>query len=207
MTALQFRTLLRRKTCNISIKAPSDAKSVTLSFYVKSNKTGTYTAELFEDDNSRHISKTFSVSSSGTWEYKTITFEGDTSGAMNNDNGVGFFVLWHLGAGSNFTSGTLGTTWQANDTADRVSSSNVNLADTVGNYFQLTGVQLEVGEQATPFEHRSFADELQRCQRYFFAQQALAGEDYYAFGMGAAENSGTFRGFLASLSRCELSRR
>ena len=148
-------------------KGSSDAKSVTLSFYVKSNKTGTYTAELFEDDNSRHISKTFSVSSSGTWEYKTITFEGDTSGAMNNDNGVGFYVLWHLGAGSNFTSGTLGTSWQANDTADRVSSSNVNLADTVGNYFQLTGVQLEVGEQATPFEHRSYGDELARCQRYF----------------------------------------
>ena len=92
---------------------------------------------------------------------------------MNNDNGVGFFVLWHLGAGSNFTSGTLGTTWQANDTADRVSSSNVNLADTVGNYFQLTGVQLEVGEQATPFEHRSFADELQRCQRYFLHNRLL----------------------------------
>ena len=148
-------------------KGSSDAKSVTLSFYVKSNKTGTYTAELFEDDNSRHISKTFSVSSSGTWEYKTITFEGDTSGAMNNDNGVGFYVLWHLGAGSNFTSGTLGTSWQANDTADRVSSSNVNLADTVGNYFQLTGVQLELGENASDFEHRSFGEELGLCQRYY----------------------------------------
>ena len=148
-------------------KGSSDAKSVTLSFYVKSNKTGTYTAEIFDGDNSRHISKTFSVSSSGTWEYKTITFEGDTSGALNNDNGVGFYVIWHLGAGSNFTSGTLGTSWQANDTADRVSSSNVNLADTVGNYFQLTGVQLEVGEQATSFEHRSYSDELIRCQRYY----------------------------------------
>jgi len=147
-------------------KGSSDAKSVTLSFYVKSNKTGTYTAEIFDGDNNRHISKTFSVSSSATWEYKTITFEGDTSGSLNNDNGVGFYVIWHLGAGSDFTSGTLGTSWQANDTADRVSSSNVNLADTVGNYFQLTGVQLEVGEKATPFEHESFTSQWHKCQRY-----------------------------------------
>ena len=173
-------------------KGSSDAKSVTLSFYVKSNKTGTYTAELFEDDNSRHNSKTFSVSSSGTWEYKTITFEGDTSGAMNNDNGVGFYVLWHLGAGSNFTSGTLGTSWQANDTADRVSSSNVNLADTVGNYFQLTGVQLEVGKQATPFEHRSFGDELFRCQRYFY--RWISESNYGNLCMGVSINTTKARG-------------
>jgi len=148
-------------------KGSADAKSVTLSFYAKSNKTGTYTAEIFDGDNNRHISKTFTVSSSGTWEYKTITFVGDTSGALNNDNGVGFYVLWHLGAGSNYTSGTLGTSWQANDTADRVSSSNVNLADTVGNYFQLTGVQLEVGEQATPFEHEPYGVTLQKAKRYY----------------------------------------
>ena len=148
-------------------KGSSDAKSVTLSFYAKSNKTGTYTAEIFDGDNNRHISKTFTVSSSGTWEYKTITFVGDTSGALNNDNGVGFYVLWHLGAGSNFTSGTLATSWQAQDDTDRVSSSNVNLADTVGNYFQLTGVSLEIGDVATPFEHESFGETLQKCQRYY----------------------------------------
>ena len=153
-------------------KGSSDAKSVTLSFYAKSNKTGTYTAEIFDGDNNRHISKTFTVSSSGTWEYKTITFVGDTSGALNNDNGAGFYVLWHLGAGSNFTSGTLATSWQAQDDTDRVSSSNVNLADTVDNYFQLTGVQLEVGE-ATPFEHESFAATLQKCQRYYQQSYAL----------------------------------
>ena len=149
-------------------KGSADAKSVTLSFYAKSNKTGTYTAEIFDGDNNRHISKTFTVSSSGAWEYKTITFTGDTSGALNNDNGAGFYVLWHLGAGSNFTSGTLATSWQAQDDTDRVSSSNVNLADTIGNYFQLTGVQLEVGN-ATPFEHEPFAVTQQKCQRYYFA--------------------------------------
>ena len=178
-------------------KGSSDAKSVTLSFYAKSNKTGTYTAEIFDGDNNRHISKTFTVSSSGTWEYKTITFVGDTSGALNNDNGVGFYVLWHLGAGSNFTSGTLATSWQAQDDTDRVSSSNVNLADTVGNYFQLTGVSLEVGDVATPFEHESFAATLQKCQRYFYRfprVDASGTSNTLCIGMGQSTN--TFRGVV-----------
>ena len=164
-------------------KGSSDAKSVTLSFYAKSNKTGTYTAEIFDGDNNRHISKTFTVSSSGTWEYKTITFVGDTSGALNNDNGVGFYVLWHLGAGSNFTSGTLATSWQAQDDTDRVSSSNVNLADTVGNYFQLTGVSLEIGDVATPFENESFASTLQKCQRYYTTSGFNSGTSYGGGGI------------------------
>jgi len=178
-------------------KGSSDAKSVTLSFYAKSNKTGTYTAEIFDGDNNRHISKTFTVSSSGTWEYKTITFVGDTSGALNNDNGVGFYVLWHLGAGSNFTSGTLATSWQAQDDTDRVSSSNVNLADTVGNYFQLTGVSLEIGDVATPFEHESFAATLQKCQRYFYRfprVDASGTSNTLCIGMGQSTN--TFRGVV-----------
>jgi hypothetical protein len=181
-------------------KGSADAKSVTLSFYVKSNKTGTYTAEIFDGDNNRHISKTFTVSSSGTWEYKTITFVGDTSGALNNDNGVGFYVLWHLGAGSDFTSGTLGTSWQANDTADRVSSSNVNLADTVGNYFQLTGVQLEVGEQATPFEHEPYGVTLQKAQRYYISVKNQT--TFAPVGVGRAW-SGT-NGNVAYYFPCEM---
>jgi hypothetical protein len=148
-------------------KGTSEAKSVTVSFWCKSNKTGTYTLEIFDADNSRHISATYTVNSSATWEYKTITFVGDATGSLNNDNGIGFYLLWWLGAGSTFTGGTLGTSWQAQDNADRVSSSNVNLADTVGNYFQLTGVQFEVGDTATPFEHRSFGEELALCQRYY----------------------------------------
>lgn len=147
-------------------KGTSTAKLVTASFWVRSTKTGTYVLELFDDDNSRHISKTYTISSADTWEHKTITFEGDTTGALNNDTGIGFDLRWFLGAGPSYTSGTLATSWQADDTEDRA-VGQVNFFDSTSNNYYLTGVQLEVGEVATPFEHLSFADDLALCKRYF----------------------------------------
>ena len=147
-------------------KGTSTAKLVTASFWVRSTKTGTYVLELFDDDNSRHISKTYTISSADTWEHKTITFEGDTTGALNNDTGIGFDLRWFLGAGTSYTSGTLATSWQADDTEDRA-VGQVNFFDSTSNNYYLTGVQLEIGEVATPFEHRSFADDLALCQRYY----------------------------------------
>ena len=148
-------------------KGTSSAESVTASFWVKSNKTGTYVFELLDQDNSaRHINKSFTVDASGTWEYKTITFEGDATGAFDNDNEASLQISIWLGGGSNYNSGTLQTSWGALSQTNRA-VGNVNLADTIGNYFQITGIQLEVGETATPFEHRSYAEELALCQRYY----------------------------------------
>ena len=147
-------------------KGTSDAKSVTASFWVRSTKTGTYILELFDDDNVRNISKTYSISSADTWEYKTVTFEGDTTGALDNDNGTSLTLRWFLAAGTSYTSGTLATAWEANNDVDRA-VGQVNFFDSTSNDFYLTGVQLELGEQATPFEHRSYDDELLRCQRYY----------------------------------------
>jgi hypothetical protein len=148
-------------------KGTSNAESVTLSFWVRSNKTGTYTAEIFDNDNSRQISKTYTISSADTWEKKTITFAGDTTGALDNDNAVSFWIFFWLGAGSNYTSGTLSTTWTSNTNANRVSSSQVNLADSTSNEWYITGVQLEVGDSATPFEFLPVDANKNRCLRYF----------------------------------------
>ena len=147
-------------------KGTASAKNITVSFWVKSNKTGTYIFELYDGDNTRQVSASYSVSSSNTWEKKEITIDGDTTGAFDNDNVASLYVQWWLGAGSSFTSGTLNTSWASNVDANRV-VGQVNLADTVGNTFQITGVQLEVGSVATPFEHRSYGAELAACQRYF----------------------------------------
>ena len=147
-------------------KGTASAKNITVSFWVKSNKTGTYIFELYDGDNTRQVSASYSVSSSNTWEKKEITIDGDTTGAFDNDNVASLYVQWWLGAGSSFTSGTLNTSWASNVDANRV-VGQVNLADTVGNTFQITGVQLEVGSVATPFEHRSFGEELALCQRYY----------------------------------------
>ena len=144
----------------------ASAQSVTLSFWVRSNKTGTYIAELLQPDASnRHINKAYTISSADTWEHKTITFSGDTSGVINNDNGSGLSVTWWLGAGSDYSSGTLQTSWGALDQTARA-VGNVNLSDSTSNEWYITGVKLEVGSTATPFEHRSFAEEWDRCQRY-----------------------------------------
>jgi len=145
----------------------ANAESLTVSFWVKSNKTGTYTTEHFILDDSRSISNTFTINSADTWEKKTITVVGDTVGVIDNDNGPGMVIKIWLAAGSDWTSGTLNTSWSTRTNANVVSSSNVNIADSTSNYFNITGVQLEVGTEATPFEHRPYDMEYQRCLRYY----------------------------------------
>jgi hypothetical protein len=149
-------------------KGTASAESLTYSFWVKSNKTGTYIAEIFDDDNVRQISKAYTINAADTWEKKVITFAGDTSGSLPDDNGSGFSVaLWFV-AGTNYTSnGTLNTSWQSTNTTQRA-VGQVNLADSTSNYINITGVQLEVGDTATPFEHRMYSQELAMCQRYYY---------------------------------------
>ena len=145
----------------------SSAKSLTASFWVKSNKTGAYTVGLYSPDGSRHIESSYTISSANTWEKKTITFAGDTGGTINDDNGEGMRIWFHLGAGSNWSSGTHATTWSAYSQGDVLVDNQVNLSDSTSNEWYITGVQLEVGSVATEFEHRSFGEELQLCKRYF----------------------------------------
>jgi hypothetical protein len=152
-------------------KGTASAESVTVSFWVKSNVTGTYILEFDDNDNARNINKAYTVDVSGTWEYKTITFEGDTSGAFDNDNELSGILRWFLDAGTDFTTGTLANSWEDTINVNRA-VGNVNLGDTSGNYWQITGVQLEVGDTATPFEHKSYGEELAKCQRYYYKSDA-----------------------------------
>lgn len=148
-------------------KGTADANPMTLSFWVKSNVTGTYTISVRDRNNSRDVGANYVVSVSGTWEYVTVTFPADTTGPFNNSNTASMEIEWWLGSGTNYTSGTVPTAWEPSVSADRNAGSNVNLAATIGNYFQITGVQLEVGDTATPFEHRSYGQEMTLCQRYY----------------------------------------
>jgi len=171
-------------------KGTSGALSLTLSFWARSNKTGTYHIELNDVDNGRTAGAAYTISSADTWEHKSITIAGDTSGAFGNDNGGSLEVLWWLGGGTDFTSGTtVNAPWQTRSgNFINIAPSNVNLADSTSNEWYITGVQLEVGEQATPFEHRSFGDELARCQRYF---HKTTGSTYTPHGGGAVFDSDT----------------
>jgi hypothetical protein len=146
-------------------KGTANAESTTLSFWVKSNKTGIYIANLY-DENNRDISQSYTISSADTWEKKTLTFAGDTSGAFGNDNAIGLYVNFYLSAGSNLTSGTLGTTWSSY-TAANTAVGQVNLADSTSNEWYITGVQLEAGTSASDFEFLPVDINKRRCQRYY----------------------------------------
>jgi hypothetical protein len=144
----------------------SNAKKLTLSFWVKSNKTGTYIAELYDEDNTRQISKSYTISSASTWQKVELTFDGDTSGVLDNDGNYSLGVVLWLGAGSDFTSGTLNTSWASVTSANRA-VGQVNLADSTSNEWYVTGLMLEVGSKATDFEFEPFATTLRKCRRYY----------------------------------------
>jgi hypothetical protein len=174
----------------------ANAESLTVSFWVKSNKLGTYTMELANENASYRLSNTFSVNGSGVWEKKTVTVAGDTTHGFSSDNTPSLYLIFFLAASPNLSSGSLNTTW-SNSTTGRVSGSNVNLADTVGNYFQITGVQLEVGDTATPFENRSFGDELQRCMRYYYRRTSVGSNgSYYRYVTGFHSSTSSAEGVL-----------
>jgi len=163
--SLRITTHLEGQNLQYLKKGTSSAESLTMSFWVKSNKTGTYILELYDLDNSRQISKSYTINSTSTWEKKTITIDGDTSGAFDNDNALSLIVGWFLGAGSDFTSGTLNTSWNSATNANRA-VGQVNLADSTANEWFITGVQLEAGTTASDFEFLPVDVNLGRCQRY-----------------------------------------
>jgi len=163
-------------------KGTSSAESLTASFWVRSNKTGTYICELRDKDNNRYISKSYTISSADTWEKKTLTYAGDTSGVLGNDNGASLYLTFWLAAGSNFSSGTLGTSWHT--TGANRAVGQVNLADSTSNEWYITGVQLEAGTSASDFEFLPVDVNLQRCQRYYYSHvngnnQNIANGFYY----------------------------
>ena len=146
-------------------KGFSNAKATTLSFYVKGNASATYVVELYDTDNSRHISKTFSVTTS--WNRVSLTFPGDTTGKITADNSRSLDMNIWLHAGSGYNSGSIQDSWGALNQAGRATGIS-SFFDSTDREFFITGVQFELGEVATPFEHETFGDNLARCQRYFF---------------------------------------
>jgi len=172
-------------------KGTSAAEQLTISFWVKTNKTGTYIVEVNDDTNNRSVSKSYTVNASGTWEKETITFPADTTGTIANDNAMGLRVIFWQGVGTSYSSGTLGTTWATLTDANRA-VGQVNLADAISNYWQVTGIQLEVGDTATPFEFKSVEDELVECQRYYHRYTADEAYAQFANGMTWGTTSSRF---------------
>jgi hypothetical protein len=139
------------------------AKTVTVSFWVRSSVTGTYCFGFMNSAQNRAYASEYSISVADTWEYKTITIAGDTSGTWLTTNGIGILCLWDLGSGSDFNQSA--GSWSG--TNDWKTSNQVDWVGTTGATFYITGVQLEVGSTATSFDYRPYGTELALCQRYF----------------------------------------
>jgi len=165
---IKIRQTIEAQNCNILKIGSINAESITISFWVKSNVTGTYIVEIENQTvgSTRTVCGSYTINSSGVWERKTITVLGDTVGLVNNDNGVGLLLAFYLGAGSNFTSGTLQTTWASSNNVNRA-VGQTNVASSTNNYWQVTGIQFETGNTSTLFEHLPYEIQLMRCQRYY----------------------------------------
>ena len=192
-----FRLLHRIEGQNLQRASwgTSSAKPLTLSFYVRSNVTGTYAVEFrMNAGGNNSLSKNYTINSADTWERKTITFPKNTSTNFINDNTEGCELGWYLAAGANFSGGSLASDYGANATNTRAAGQTANITSSSSNTWYITGIQLEVGEQATPFEHRSFHDELRRCKRYF-ERFAKANCGLWS-GMSRSGNSGNNQGVM-----------
>ena len=142
-----------------------DALPLTMSFWVKSNRPETYNFEMINDSGSHHIVKQYNINQSGVWEHKVIHIPPQTTGgAMTVDITSGYNIYWWLGSNSNYTGTALTDNWVSYSTTRRNQGGNATLDS--GDYWMITGVQLEVGNNATDFEYRSYGEELALCQRY-----------------------------------------
>ena len=176
----------------------SSAKAITLSFWIKSTKTGTYCLSVTAPDGGRNYIKEYTVSASNTWEKKEITIPGDQSGTINNDNGQGLWLQWILLAGTDRHKAA--DSWSGT-TSDIATSNQVNAVDNTSNNIYLTGVQLEVGSTATDFEFLSYGEELVLCQRYYqkYAETGGSGSNaYLRYGIGQNQTTTVSEIFINS---------
>jgi hypothetical protein len=188
-----FQTALEGQSVQRLAKGTASARASVLSFWVKSNKTGTYTCTVYDAINARAVSIQYTISASATWEKKTITIPADTTGAITNDNAVGIRIYWNLGGGSTYTSGSQLTTWGAFSFGNNWMPSQVNLGDATNNYWQITGVQWEIGSVATAFQTATgtIQGELAACQRYYFRLNSANNSDAFMYVVSAGANTTT----------------
>ena len=174
----------------------ANAKTITLSFWVSSPKTGTHFVAFKNSAQDRAYAASYTISVADTWEFKTITVAGDQSGTWLTTNGTGIQVCWNLAVGSTFQTATANV-WAAGDVY--ATSAQVNVMDSTANNFYITGVQLEKGSTATSFDYRPYTTELLLCQRYFW--RTTGGYGIPSIGSGFNISSTNARVHVQNLTR------
>jgi hypothetical protein len=179
---LSIRTAFEGRDLRRFAKGTTSAKAMTVSFYVKTNKNGTYAVELYDVDNTKIATSLYTVSNSNWNRYEFTIPASTNTGQFNNDNNKSMNLGFILAAGTNYTNGSQYGFFVQGSNLNRAAGHTVNLADSTSNEFYLTGVQLEEGEIATPFEHRSDGDTLMDCYRYYV--KIFTNTSDYPFGYG-----------------------
>jgi len=170
-------------------KGTASAETITIAFWIKSTITGTYILELYDGDNARTCNIAYTVSSANTWEHKVVNFPADTTGTFTDDNTLALYIQWYLGAGTQYTGGTLSTAWASiSGGSTNRAEGTVNAVNSASNNIYITGVQVEVGTYTSatlpPFQHENYGDNLARCQRYYQKGREL----YWAYAQSGTGN-------------------
>ena len=177
-------------------KGTSNAKTSTVAFWIKCNKTGNIVCELWDRTNDRHVGQVVSISSADTWEKKIVNFPADTSGAIASDNARSIMISWSFGAGSDFTSGTLPSAWASRVDANRFVGTTLGLPESTDNVVYITGVQWEIGtfdaNSIPPFQFEDASASLNRCMRYYERSQGTgSNREYFSVGIKRDSYSGS----------------
>jgi hypothetical protein len=180
---LSLQQRIEGQNLQMFAKGTTSAKPYAVSFYVKGNASATYTCELEDGDNSRRVAKEFSVTTD--WARVELSFPKDTTGAFDDDNALSLSLNIFLHGGSNFTSGTFSAnTWESISNTTRLSDSQTSFFDSTSRTFFITGVQLEVGQNPTTFEHEPTERTLTKCHRYFHRVGDAADSNGYSVLIG-----------------------
>ena len=176
-------TKIEGHDCQKLMYGTANAKTTTLSFWVKSSIAGTFAVNIYQEDGNDAIAKPYTINSADTWEYKTLSFPGNTLAAITDDSTTGLQISWYIAAGSNNVGGSNGDVWHSNvanlAAFGHVTNTHVTTDEST---FQLTGVQFEMGHVATPFEFRSYKEALSKCQRYYYRINAVGSSDERKIG-------------------------
>ena len=196
--AANINYVVEAQDCVQVRKGYPDAKEMTLSFWAKASLGGsgnTYVIEIRDQTNARHCNFQYQFAASGEWEYFTFVIPADKIGIVPNNNAMGISLKWWLSAGTNYNSGSIQNTWAAEVDANRAAGLNVPFITTLNATYEMTGVQLELGNRATPFEYKKVSEELINCQRYYFAVNMGTDADQAFAGMGYARSTTTGRSY------------
>ena len=177
----------------------SGAKNMVLSFWVKTSKTGNYVVNMqnvVTGGTSRTCGKVYTISEANTWQKVEFPIAADTAAAFDNDVALTAIIYWWLASGTTYTSGTLSNTWENISNANIAAGLNVNLADSTDNEWYITGIQLEEGDVATPFEHEDVGTTLRKCQRYYAVRENTATSSVYFCNLQAYNTTSVF-GYMA----------